>query len=322
MRLNYWGNPDALLASAEDSDGARAVGGNSTGEGGGASGGQATQPPGITEPSLLHFAAAFPENLRNDPALQPFNSAEAVSRAYVETKRMVGGMVKIPAADADTTTKDKFFNQLGRPEKSEGYTHVVPEVPESMREALPEGFVNELEPESLKQAQEMAWEKGYSQEQFQAMIDLNARMGINKGKMTAANDERARAKGRQDLNQEFGATTQRKLDQAASFFAKLGTGQIGGEEHGVKAWEAIEASGLGNNPHVIATFANAADLYTELTGEDTYFSAGEFGGTGPGIAEEIKALIALKMDNKPFDQARLTALGKEKVRREARGIRV
>lgn len=275
-----------------------------------------TEAPGTvtTEPSLLHFAAGFPENLRNDPALQPFNSSEAVARAYVDTKRMVGSMVKIPQADADTATKDRFYTQLGRPEKSEGYTHVVPEIPESMREALPKDFVNELEPESLKQAQEMAWEKGYSQEQFQAMIDLNARLGMSKGKMSAANDELTRAKGRQDLKQEFGATTERKLEQAASFFAKFDTGQIGGT-HGRDAWAALEASGLGNNVHVIATFAQAAELYTELTGEDPYFVGREFGATGPGLVEEHKAEISKKMGGKPFDQGRIDMLGKEIARR-------
>ena len=46
------------------------------------------------------FLATLPEDLRSDPGLQPFKDAGGLAKSYIETKKMVGGMIKLPAEGA------------------------------------------------------------------------------------------------------------------------------------------------------------------------------------------------------------------------------
>ena len=92
--------------------------------------GQAPAAPASTPPTATpaqpsqgfdwKSAGLSPESLEY-VANKGFKDPGAVIGSYQNLEKMMGGRVKIPAADAPADEQQKFWGQLGRPEKPEGY---------------------------------------------------------------------------------------------------------------------------------------------------------------------------------------------------------
>ncbi len=87
---------------------------------------------------------------KDNPALQDFTDTDSLAKAFIDTKQMVGGMIRIPGEDASSddikTFRDKlfasnlgvmmepdfddadsttaFYTKMGRPEEAGGYSEV------------------------------------------------------------------------------------------------------------------------------------------------------------------------------------------------------
>jgi len=218
--------------------------------------------------SLLDWRATLPEAIRTHTVLQQFPTTEAAAKTLVAQAEMIGRGLYLPREDADDAAKaealDKVYARLGRPKDAASYAITPP--------ALPEGMA--WDPEMERQFREEAWAAGLSQQQVERLLAFEGRRAAQLGNLQAAAEARSYEEGQQALAREFGASAPRLLARARGFFEHFGRGAFGGEA-GVKAWQAIADSGLANNPHVIAAFAQAFDRLGEGEFFDSeYYQAG------------------------------------------------
>ena len=75
------------------------------------------------ESSALQFnPSSMPEGLRDEPSLQTFDTVDKLAKSYVNAVKKIGGepdnLISIPK---EGESWDGLYNQLGRPERSDGY---------------------------------------------------------------------------------------------------------------------------------------------------------------------------------------------------------
>lgn len=213
--------------------------------------------------NLLDWRSSLAPEVRDAPVLQKYGSLNEAVRAFVNAESLIGRSVQIPPKDAPQEVRDKFFERLGRPKTARDYALTVPDLPKGV----------EWDKELTAAFAEEAHAMGLTQEQYDRLVAWEGRRIGQAMNLVEGHQAQARADGQRKLAQEFGAAAPRKLQQAQYFFEQVGGGRFGGE-YGKRAWEAVVASGLANNPDVIATFADAFDQIAE--GE--FVEAGGWGG--------------------------------------------
>lgn len=63
-------------------------------------------------PQQTSWLSQIPEDLRDEPSLQDFNSIGDVAKSYVSAQKMLGGSIRIPGPDASDEVKSAFYNRL------------------------------------------------------------------------------------------------------------------------------------------------------------------------------------------------------------------
>jgi hypothetical protein len=81
------------------------------------------------------WRAALPDDLKAEKSLEQFKGKDwtevgpTLAKGYVETKKMVGGSLKLPKEDATPEERAAFYTALGRPESPDKYAVKAPEFP-------------------------------------------------------------------------------------------------------------------------------------------------------------------------------------------------
>lgn len=78
-----------------------------------------TSVPVATPPS--DWRESLPADLKTHPALQDTKSVESLARQHIEMGSLIGRKGIIPPADDSPAERDRYLNELGRPENPEGY---------------------------------------------------------------------------------------------------------------------------------------------------------------------------------------------------------
>lgn len=208
---------------------------------------------------LLDWRTQLPENLRSADIIKQHPNSVAAAKTLVAQAEMIGRGLFLPTDAPDTPEyadkMSKVYAKLGRPDKADDY-------------ALPKIDGYTLEEGTEKEFRLEAHAAGLSQAQVEKLIQFDARRLkalSNKYEGMAAKSE---VDGRNKLMAEFGATTDTVMAQAQGFFTHFGAGAFGGEA-GKQAWQAIldarlpDGSLLRNNPHLIASFAEAGKAIGE-----------------------------------------------------------
>src|ERR1700687_5594063 len=80
--------------------------------------------PEVAEPPVVpEWMQTFPEELQKDPVVAAFKEPVELAKAYREAKQPISKKgVSVPDSQKSTPEEwQKFYNDLGRPEKPEGY---------------------------------------------------------------------------------------------------------------------------------------------------------------------------------------------------------
>src|SRR3990172_11892156 len=99
----------------------------------------APAPEPAPAPAPTDWRAALPADLQADKSLEQFKGKDwaevgpTLAKGYVETKKMVGGSLKVPKEDATPEEQAAFYTALGRPETPDKYETKVPELPPDAR---------------------------------------------------------------------------------------------------------------------------------------------------------------------------------------------
>ena len=224
--------------------------------------------------STIQFnPSTMPEGLRDEPSLQTFDSVDKLAKSYVNAVKMIGGnpdnLISIPQ---EGESWDSFYNQLGRPEQSNGYDfgEDVDGVLDDFKEFAHQNNLTQDQADNLLGLFSDIQEED-TQNEEQAMEDLKVQTTIG-------------------LQRDWGKNYDGNLDYARRAYAQFGTPEL---------TEIMDNSGFGNHPEVIKAFSKVG----QLLGEEALAV-----GTGLGrnqmspqsAQEEIQALYADKDFSKSY----------------------
>lgn len=73
------------------------------------------------------WRTTLPEDMRADPALEPFKTPDLLAKSYIETKALVGRSLVMPKDDTDEAGWSQLYEKLGRPAEAKDYQIDIPE---------------------------------------------------------------------------------------------------------------------------------------------------------------------------------------------------
>ena len=238
--------------------------------------------------STIQFnASSMPVGLRDEPSLQTFDSVDKLAKSYVNAVKMIGGnpdnLISVPQ---EGESWDNFYNQLGRPEQSNGYDFGEDD----------EGVLDDFKT--------FAHQNNFTQDQADNLLGLFADIQEE----DAQNEEQAiedlKVQTTIGLQRDWGKNYDGNLDYARRAYAQFGTPEL---------TDVLDNSGFGNHPEVIKAFSKVG----QLLGEEALAV-----GTGLGrnqmspqsAQEEIQALYRDKDFSKAYrdnkDPSHKTAMSK------------
>lgn len=197
------------------------------------------QPNGSTDANV---PAWVPADLRSHKSLTKFKEPGDVAKAYVSLETMLGKRVEIPADDAPAEAKAAWRTKIGVPDNADGYDK--PTVPEGV--TLDEGI--------FSAARSKFHELGIPKGQGKALMDWFVGMELDLSQK--ANSARAAEKeaGMEALNKKWGAAAPRQVALCQRFVAEVG---------GPELQAALNETGAGNDPRVVAALAKAGAMMEE-----------------------------------------------------------
>lgn len=219
-----------------------------------------------------------------DPALADFKDAQTLAKSFLETKKLVGQKMGIPADDAAPEAKAVFYKALGVPDAAEGYGFKEPE-------GLPEALKGTYSPEHAKK-----WEGIFKEHNVPAKTALALREAFIKevaeqtGKI-AADTSRSDADFDKIATQIFGDKKEAALQSARTIIEKHVPPEL--------------RERLNNLPNdaLLATAAALSGQSKETTGEDKVIGQnGETSAsqTAEQLRTEGRALMAAPEFSDPF----------------------
>ncbi len=227
-----------------------------------------------SESSALAFnASSMPEGLRDEPSLQTFDSVDKLAKSYVNAVKMIGGnpdnLVSLPQ---EGESWDHVYNQLGRPEQSDGYDL---------------GEDNEGVLDNFKQ---FSHDIGLSQHQAENILGAYNDIQEQEAEDFQQSIKDLEVHSTIELQKEWGKNYDGNLDYARRAYAQFGTPEL---------TEIMDGSGFGNHPEIIKAFSRVG----QLLGEESLAV-----GTGLGQSqmspqaakEEIQALYSDKDFSKAY----------------------
>ena len=231
-----------------------------------------------SETSALQFdPTALPEGLREEPSLQTFDSVDKLAKSYVNAVKKIGGepdnLISIPK---EGESWDGLYNQLGRPERSDGYDFGADD----------EGTLDDFK--------EFAHQTGLSQNQAENVLSLFSDIQEEEEKQRKQSIDDLKLSSEQDLQKEWGKNYDGKVDMATRAFAQFSSPELR---------SIMNDTGLGNHPEMIKVFAKIG----EMLGEDSLVVGSGLGSaqmTPQQAQEEIQKLYSDKEFSQAYRDAR------------------
>ena len=222
----------------------------------------------------------LPEDIRDDPSLEPIKDIPNLAKSYINAQRMVGAdKVVIPGDDATDEERAQFFQKLGRPENPDGYGITKPS-------DLPEGMP--YDEEYVKEFVAQAHTLGLTTNQAMGLWKWGMERDVNRFQTTVQEMEQARQEAETALRKEWGKAYDERMAGIKFLVDKFG---------GDEVRKVFDSTGIGNNPALAKFLADIANEFSE----DTLRGMGEprFGTKSP--AEAKKEIQELWADKKFLD---------------------
>ena len=234
--------------------------------------GQPPVPPAGEQPPA-HFFDALPDDLKTYPGLakfkadKPEESFASALRSYVNLEKMKGNMVTVPDEKTDPETAKAFWSKMGVPESPTDYA--PPAVPEgfTIDKGLAEGFMKVAHEAKLPKAAAEKLMNWYIQGEVQKLQDF------------AQTQQQAMEKGMKELRSKWGAAADHNVALAQQVVGDFGV-------EGLK--EALEETGAGNHPAIIAFLAKVGGYLAE----DSVITAPQVGQSKSDVETALKKIMA------------------------------
>ena len=156
-------------------------------------------PPVVETPpaGTPDWREGLPEELRAEPSFKDVPDVPTLAKRFIDTKKMVGGSLKVPKEGASPEEVNAFYTALGRPASVDKYTARPPAFPEDSGLALDE--------EGFKGFLGAAHSAGITDKQAQAILDWYGGYTVSEGDRITQFIAEARKGAETSLKQEWGA---------------------------------------------------------------------------------------------------------------------
>ena len=225
------------------------------------------------EQAPAHFFDTLPDDLKTYPGLakfktdKPEESFANALRSYVNLEKMKGNMVSIPDDKTDPDAAKAFWSKMGVPDAPSGYA--PPAVPEGYTadKALVDGFMKVAHEAKIPTAAAEKLMNWYIQGEVQKLQDH------------AQKSQQAMDQGMKDLRSKWGAAADHNVGLAQQVVADFGV-------EGLK--EALEETGAGNHPAIVAFLAKVGGYLAE----DSVIQAPQVGQSKGDVEAKLKAIMS------------------------------
>tara|TARA_R100000700_G_C3163833_1_gene139315 strand:- start:805 stop:1662 length:858 start_codon:yes stop_codon:yes gene_type:complete len=221
------------------------------------------------------WRSTLPEDLRNNATLSKYSSVESLAKGYLNASSMLGKDKLIKPNSEDEWKA--FYDEMGRPEDPAGYEF------EDVK--AENGF--EVDKEMVDKFRSVAHETGLSLNQAQKLFDWYTSTNVEQFDQYVANEEASLAESEATMRKEWGKAYDQKMEQALRAVRQFG---------GDPLVDELNATGLGNNPHLIKAFAMAGE---KIMGDQQL----EGGDSNIMTPEQIKEEIAAIQNDPSFYDA-------------------
>lgn len=247
------------------------------------SGGSSAAADQNTGSSTPEWAAGLPDELKSSPSLGTYKDLPSFVKSALEAEKLIGkkGIIK-PGENATAEDKIKFYTELGRPEKADGY-----------QLTKPENWPNDVpfSDAAIPAAQQIFHKNNVPAEMAQGIFNDYSEWSKEQFGSHATVSKQEVEQGLARLEQEWGGKDKFNANIET---AKMAVQEFGGSE----LVDFLESTGLGNHPGLIKAFANAGKSLREDS-----FSGGGAGSGGALTTERAKAEIERLNNDKEFTKA-------------------
>ena len=234
----------------------------------------------LTEPS---WRDGLDPAIKDHPSLATFKTPADVAKSYVEAQKLIGKeKLPVPSKDADPMAEggneefNMVYDRLGRPSDPKNYA--IPEVEkfDGMPE-VPEQVIDEFK--------SFAHKIGLLPHQVSAIYQWQHNQTAEGFKSNGEAVTKGLQESEASMRKEFGKAFDANIAGARNILTKFG---------GPEVMQALEASGLGNDPHLIRMMIKISQQF----GEDGNINLGD---SQPNILtpQEAKLEIDKIMADKP-----------------------
>lgn len=194
-------------------------------------------------PEPFNWRNFIPEDLKEAPTWGKFKDGEEgiadILKSYRHLEEMSGSKLSIPEAE-DHEGWQKLYNQLGRPESSEGYTINYPDFDGNVQ-------WNEAYTSSLAQ---MAHSAGFNNKQVQIMVDWYAKTTVdNAQKMQEIQQDQLK-----EVRETYGPSADKFFAQANALLEKVG---------GTELLEVVGQNPIAYDPVFVKGMVKMAQMFNE-----------------------------------------------------------
>lgn len=248
------------------------------------------------------WRSSMPEKFQVDPVFKNFQTQEDLLNSYAHAQRMIGRdpsqVAKKPGHDATPEEKRAYYEFNGTPKDAAQFK--APDF--SKDEALKGVSISE---DGLKAFQKEAWEKGFTQDQFETSIKTLVTFEARKQAAELMEHNNLVKQTNEALKNDWGLAYDSKVDAIKRAFNVLGTPEL-------KA--ALDNAGMGANKEFLGLMAKVGESITE----DASMSAGA-GPTGGTILTPNEAMLKIneQMQN-PVFMSKLMAGDKDAIAERTR----
>tara|TARA_R100001594_G_scaffold33685_2_gene62433 strand:- start:13579 stop:14445 length:867 start_codon:yes stop_codon:yes gene_type:complete len=201
-------------------------------------------PQQSSEPASEDWKGGLSDELRDHPSLKKYSSVENLAKGYINASSMLGKDKLVKPNNEDEW--NEFYTEMGRPEGATGYKFTYEaEVPEELQ-AYTEGRVDAFK--------ETAYKLGLTSEQADGLHRWYMEGNVENANSITRQVEDIQKEAENDLRQEWGNAFDQKVNHAQAALNEFGTPEL---------VEYLESSRLGDNPHLVRTFAKIAESMME-----------------------------------------------------------
>ncbi len=196
----------------------------------------------------VDWKASLPDEIKLDPSMAAITDVAGLAKSFVHSQRMVGAdKIVVPGKYTTPQEKREVYHKLGLPREQEKYEVVPPEVA-GMDKVMFDNYAKK------------SYELGIFPDQAKALATWFAAESAQIAQKASEANKAGEAKALEELKAEWGPAYESKAMTAAKAVNHL---------FDDKDKEALESSGLGNNPLLIRMLSKIGDKFKEdvISGE-------------------------------------------------------